>query len=1170
MMSWQSAVHEPSQEGPHEGPSSEGLSSLRYDPQLRLKVREVFSNVEQLQQAGVIISHAHICSVLKNALNLTLTRDIGVKLLKHFLSRSVSARLSSTNAEDRKVRYDAFAKDIFVELEKGQHTHQYVSIQPPSRRDLDADLDNLPDTTNQEKVQVDSSKKVTGILAPSNHLIRGRMSLWLCANASIRRQVVTRVSLKNWLHESKALGLVALPARQNNYLAGHIPTSGYSQQNSDVPRSLPSGISQAMLAELARLVSYPRGHHESKLDHLRTYLHSAQDDGTLSASAVLLTGAGELHFSDGLEYSKDTPASRPALPETLVQFSRTSSDSCRVATRRAPAGVMEGTASASSNRTTGVQMKEFDVDECFDADSVYHPGRQSTTRSEGGRAATSSSHAEANNASLSGTLDLTPRPSNTTSAACKFEMLRPQEATSDGHSVHINHVQGRHDDERMAALGADHTQSLDSGKRLSVDALLSAVHRSLSAQGQGNDAHTTNRGHAKDPDNSEEKLNEFEEIHMFFASERAKMMSNDMMPDKYIEGSQRMDALTRAEPSTNVSARNFQSKPAAIAPLPKAHVQQVNDEIFAALRQKCHTVTMIFGYLNSRAVHEHNNCRARNNELGASAAKRNSVSKADFKAVILQMGLGLSEGEIAAVYDLNGDVRTGELTFTQLQRAIKGISAPGTPRAVSASKQDNKEPKESDKIREVLKKVWETAAEAFVFFDISGSDHLNMTQLRQGLKRLRLNAISVEVAFQEIDLDRDGRISERDFIRHFAAGWHPLGDFIQMRKAYDNVKAKHRTRVANDFQVYIDALNQEERSKSPLRNRSPLRNNSPLRNAELSPIQSSDIEMSTHFLADVSRPQPQQLDTHGDVEIELVLDMDFAAAMENEAEVRYGIQRDIAFSCDGQFDKVKVSKLRAGPVIAEITLCEGLCSDGRSPQDAVKELQKQVHDQQSSLLLCEYTGCTLDIILKLPEASTRSKHIQTPDSDKESNSAVPISPTIEGLDLHGFDSATHRRSNEPPRETNIRRRPLLDPPSALPREHDRRNHDPDTFDPNAGDDHAYDLVRTTSNETSIPDSDTRSQQNSSFGDDTYDDILQNFHSRSHSSGTRPIRATNPGIREDREDEFRPSRSAMERFPTMEVYDDSAAMTPSKLAALRLQIKRQKEVCCANMCLLHLI
>jgi hypothetical protein len=292
--------------------------------------------------------------------------------------------------------------------------------------------------------------------------------------------------------------------------------------------------------------------------------------------------------------------------------------------------------------------------------------------------------------------------------------------------------------------------------------------------------------------------------------------------------------------------------------------------------------------------------------------------------------------------------------------------------------------------------------------------------------------------------------------------------------------------------------------------------------------------------------------------------------MENEAEVRYGIQRDIAFSCDGQFDKVKVSKLRAGPVIAEITLCEGLCSDGRSPQDAVKELQKQVHDQQSSLLLCEYTGCTLDIILKLPEASTRSKHIQTPDSDKESNSAVPISPTIEGLDLHGFDSATHRRSNEPPRETNIRRRPLLDPPSALPREHDRRNHDPDTFDPNAGDDHAYDLVRTTSNETSIPDSDTRSQQNSSFGDDTYDDILQNFHSRSHSSGTRPIRATNPGIREDREDEFRPSRSAMERFPTMEVYDDSAAMTPSKLAALRLQIKRQKEVCCANMCLLHLI
>ena len=1165
-MSWQSAVHEPSREGPREGPSSEGLSSLRYDPQLRLKVREVFSNVEQLQQAGVIISHAHVCSVLKNALNLTLTRDIGVKLLKHFLSRPVSARLSSTNAEDRKARYDAFAKAVFVELENAGHTHQSCSNHPPSRRDLDADLDNLPKTTNPEEVQVVSSKKVSGLLAPSNHLICGRMSL--CADTSIRRQVVTRVSLKNWLHESKALGLVSLPARQKNYLAGHIP-SGCSEQNSDVPRSMPSGISQAMLA---KLVSYPGGHHESKLDHLPRYLHSAQDDGTLSASAVLLNGAGDMHVSDGPEYFKDTAASRPALPETLVQFSRTSSDSRRAATRRAPAGVMEQTASASSNRTTGVQIKEFDVDECFDADSVYHPGRQSTTRGEGGRAATSSSHAETTNVSLSGTTDLTRRPSNTTSAACKFEMLRPQEGTSDSQSVRIDHAQGRHDDERMAALGADNTQSLDSVNQLSVDALLSAVHKSLSAQGQGNEMHTTNRGHAKDADNSEEKPNEFEEIHMFFASERAKMMSSDMMPDKYIEGSSRMDALTRAEPSTNVSARNFQSKPAAIAPLPKAHVQQVNEEIFAALRQKCHTVTMIFGYLNSRAVHEHNNSRARNNELGASAAKRNSVSKADFKAVILQMGLGLSEGEIAAVYDLNADVRTGELTFTQLQRAIKGISAPGTPRAVSTSKQDSKETKESDKIREVLKKVWETAAEAFVFFDISGSDHLNMTQLRQGLKRLRLNAVSVEVAFQEIDLDRDGRISERDFIRHFAAGWHPLGDFIQMRNAYDNVKAKHRHRVANDFQVYIDALNQEERSKSPLRNSSSLRNNSPLRNAAHSPIQPSNFEVSMHSLADVSRPQQQQLGTHGDVEIELVLDMDFAAAMENEAEVRCGIQRDIAFSCDGQFDKVKVSKLRAGPVIAEITLCEGLCCDGRSPQDAAKELQKQVHDQQSSLLLCEYTGCTLDIILKLPDASTRSKHIQTPDSVKESNSAVPISPVIEGLDLHGFDSSTHRRSNEPPRETNIRRRPLLDPPTAVQREHDRRrvwNHDPDPFAPTAGDDLAYDLPRTTSNETSIPDSDTRSQQNSSFGDDTYDDIFEDFHTRSHSSGTRPIKATNPEIRGDREEEFRPSRSAMQRFPTMEVSDDSA-MTPSKLAALRLQIKRQKEVCCANRCLLHLI
>jgi Ca2+-binding EF-hand superfamily protein len=93
---------------------------------------------------------------------------------------------------------------------------------------------------------------------------------------------------------------------------------------------------------------------------------------------------------------------------------------------------------------------------------------------------------------------------------------------------------------------------------------------------------------------------------------------------------------------------------------------------------------------------------------------------------------------------------------------------------------------------------------------MSGCDFVSQTQLRAGLKRLRLNAICVETAFQEIDLDRDGRISERDFIRHFAAGWHDIGDFVQIRKLYENVKAKGRQLVAHSFRVYIDELDRED------------------------------------------------------------------------------------------------------------------------------------------------------------------------------------------------------------------------------------------------------------------------------------------------------------------------------------------------------------------------
>lgn len=236
---------------------------------------------------------------------------------------------------------------------------------------------------------------------------------------------------------------------------------------------------------------------------------------------------------------------------------------------------------------------------------------------------------------------------------------------------------------------------------------------------------------------------------------------------------------------------------------------------------------------------------------------------------------------------------------------------------VSPHRSQTKEPKETDKIRAVLKQVWSSAAQAFVFFDISGSDAINPTQLRQGLKRLRLNAVGLEAAFREIDLDRDGRISERDFIKHFAAGWHPLGDFIQTRKEYEAVKAKGRHRVAHDFQLYIDALNREDAQKSQLRVQSPLRH----------------LSSESPLYIDSGRGGGSDQD---DVEIELVLDMEFSGTIGIEDEIKSGIQRDIAFSCNGACSKVLVRGLRAGSVVADVVLCQGLCSDGTSPLDAGK------------------------------------------------------------------------------------------------------------------------------------------------------------------------------------------------------------------------------------------
>jgi len=136
--------------------SQHDASALRYNPQMRLKVREAFSSLEHLQQASVTISNQDICSILKNVVSLDLSRESGAKYVKHFLVRPGCARLSSTYAENRRVRYDAFAEDVWQALEK----HELVTRSCGARVEYDPKREALPDSMLSDEIVVEPPQPV--------------------------------------------------------------------------------------------------------------------------------------------------------------------------------------------------------------------------------------------------------------------------------------------------------------------------------------------------------------------------------------------------------------------------------------------------------------------------------------------------------------------------------------------------------------------------------------------------------------------------------------------------------------------------------------------------------------------------------------------------------------------------------------------------------------------------------------------------------------------------------------------------------------------------------------------------------------------------------------------------------------------------------------------------
>ena len=268
-----------------------------------------------------------------------------------------------------------------------------------------------------------------------------------------------------------------------------------------------------------------------------------------------------------------------------------------------------------------------------------------------------------------------PPAASLSTAPCKFEMLRPQElgTTDFGGALDVKTSAS----EAQSGSCAE-TPQLELNDLVSVDSLLFAVQKSLLAQGQKED--DFEKGCDKDDSQVEggdaSGHTAFEKIEAWGATKDDR--------SEFDKGQRSDSALTRAEPSSGVGLRNFKRRSLSNSALPPDdHLKHVHEQIFLALRQKFHTVSMIFGYLNSRAAEDQSIIRGRPASSRAASARKNAIRKDDFKSAVSLLGLGLPEKDIVAVYNSNSDIRTGEFTFNNLQRAIQSICCtPKKPQAI--------------------------------------------------------------------------------------------------------------------------------------------------------------------------------------------------------------------------------------------------------------------------------------------------------------------------------------------------------------------------------------------------------------------------------------------------------------------------------------------------------
>lgn len=254
--------------------------------------------------------------------------------------------------------------------------------------------------------------------------------------------------------------------------------------------------------------------------------------------------------------------------------------------------------------------------------------------------------------------------------------------------------------------------------------------------------------------------------------------------------------VTRLSEAMTSPPSQQQQQQQAGAKVPRDQALNILDTILAALRARCGSASASFTFLCSHGREKkHNN-----------ATKL--VLLTHMLAAVDSMGLGMTKREVSAAFAIMADQRTGAITQSGLQHHFfRGIGALQTPSRATA------EPSrfEIGKLTEYAREVWDNSAEAFVFFNAGGGEHLTKKDFSRSLKRMAAPDIDEEGLMRELDHDKDDKVGPREFIRMVASGWHSVGDHGRLMVMLEAAMAK-RGSVEGKLESHV----QRTRPKLPM------------------------------------------------------------------------------------------------------------------------------------------------------------------------------------------------------------------------------------------------------------------------------------------------------------------------------------------------------------------